>query len=269
MQRRDGRLLEEIRKPHILYEVYRHAAGSTLFSLGNTTVLCSVILQHGVPSFLKGKQVGWLTAEYAMLPASTQARIVRDSSSGKRNGRAIEISRLIGRVFRSIMNLAQLGEYTITIDCDVLHADGGTRTAAINGAYAALIAAQSRWLHEGVIKEPIVREDIAAISVGVVDAAVMVDLTYAEDSVAQADCNFILTRSGKVIEMQSSSEREPMSWEQIACAQMLAQQGIQQLFTWVDAQHGKRTFADVIAYGAEKPHALLPGERPVRECTAS
>jgi ribonuclease PH len=257
MQRRDGRSGDEIRKPRVIYDVYRHAAGSTLFSLGNTTVLCSVMLQHGVPPFLKGKQVGWLTAEYGMLPASTQVRMVRDSSSGKRNGRAIEISRLIGRALRSVVRVAGLGEYTIAIDCDVLHADGGTRTAAINGAYLALRAAQTRWLRDGIIKEPIIREEIAAISVGVVNESIMLDLTYAEDSSAQADCNFVLTRSGKVIEIQSSSEREPMSWEHMMRVQVLAQQGIEQLFTWLDGQQESSTFTEIVSRASDERCTML------------
>jgi len=247
MQRIDGRLPEEIRKSRVLYDVYRYAPGSTLFSWGDTTVLSAVTLQAGVPSFLKGKHAGWLTAEYAMLPAATHVRMTRDSSAVKRNGRGIEISRLIGRVLRSVINLSHLGENTITIDCDVLHADGGTRTAAINGAFLALRAAQARWLRNGTIKAPLLREDIAAISVGVVDSEVMIDLTYAEDSAAQADCNFVLTRSGKVIEIHNSSEREPLLWEQVIRAQTLAQQGIQHFFAMLDEQHATISFLEMLS----------------------
>jgi ribonuclease PH len=198
--------------------------------MGNTKVLASVNLQNGVPQFLKGTNRGWLTAEYAMLPSSTRGRTVRESSQQRRNARSIEISRLIGRSLRCAVDLNSIGERTIFIDCDVLQADGGTRTAGITAANIALEVAVERWLQSGKIKKNILVESIAAISVGVVDGKIYLDLSQYEDNAAEVDFNFVLTRSGKVIEIQGTSEKIPLSWENFDQIKQYALEGVEELF---------------------------------------
>lgn len=227
---------QEVRPIRVAYDIYPNAAGSVLFEMGKTRVLCSVVMQPGVPHFLRGKKSGWLTAEYSLLPASTPDRVGREATTGRRSGRTVEISRLIGRSLRSVVNLDVLGESTIYIDCDVLQADGGTRSASITAACLALKVAEQRWHHKGIITEPILTDDIAGISVGVIDDAVVLDLNFNEDIMASGDFNFVMTRSGKVVEIQGTAEREPIEWEtyQEVCA--VAWKGMQQLFTFFD-QH--------------------------------
>src|ERR1700733_6301212 len=181
----------ELRPLKVAYDIYSYTPGSVLFEMGNTKILCSVTLQNSVPHFLRGKRRGWLTAEYALLPASTPIRTVREVSANKRNGRTIEISRLIGRSLRSVADLAVLGESTIFIDCDVLQADGGTRTACITGAYLALKAAVVRWLEKGIIHQSLLKDELGAVSVGIADDLTLLDLDFIEDSTTFADFNFV------------------------------------------------------------------------------
>ena len=228
-QRKDGRQPDHLRIINVSFNTFGYAAGSVLFELGNTKVLCSVSLQNGVPHFLKGKKTGWLTAEYAMLPTSTMNRMVREISSMRRNGRSVEISRLIGRSLRTIVDLDILGERTIYIDCDVLQADGGTRTACITGACLALRAAVDYWLENRVIKETIITDTLAAVSVGVVNGVPLLDLNYQEDSNADADFNFVITKSNKIVEIQGASEGATVSWEQFERARELAVTGVREL----------------------------------------
>lgn len=228
------RLHDQLRPLKITYDVFSYAAGSTLFEIGNTKVLCAVTLQQGVPHFLRGKKTGWLTAEYSLLPAATPIRTVREITANKRSGRTIEISRLIGRALRSVVNLDQLGEHTIFIDCDVLQADGGTRTACITGAYLALKSAIAKWMHKGILAKSILIDELAAISVGINQDIVLLDLDFMEDSVTEADFNFVLTRSGKVVELQGSAEGFPLTWEHYESMRFLAIKGIQELFTFFD-----------------------------------
>ncbi len=232
--RTDGRPTDQIRRVRITHDVFEYAAGSVLFEMGKTKVLCAVTIQNGVPLFLRGKNTGWLTAEYALMPASTTTRSQRDKIHMRPNGRSVEIARLIGRSLRSIVDLSQLGERTITIDCDVLQADGGTRTAAITGAHLALRMAQRRWLQSKTILQPLLRETIAAISVGVVNNKPLLDLDYAEDSNASADFNFVITQSNKIIEMQGCAEQEPLSWGLFDQMRVLASSGVNQLFDYID-----------------------------------
>lgn len=232
--RANNRRNDQIRSLKVTYDVLAYASGSVLFEMGNTKVLCAVTRQQGVPHFLKGKKSGWLTAEYALLPASTPLRTVRDSTSSKRNGRTIEISRLIGRSLRSIVKLDKVGENTIFIDCDVLQADGGTRTASITGAFLALRAASSKWLSEGLISESIISDEVAAISVGINAGQPLLDIDFAEDSTTDADFNFVLTRSGKIIEIQGSSEKSPISWDQYDQMKDYAILGINQIYNFFD-----------------------------------
>ncbi len=232
--RAGGRSSEDLRPLKVTYDVCEYAAGSVLFELGRTRVLCAVTLQSGVPHFLRGKRRGWLTAEYALLPVSTPIRTVREVTSNKRNGRTIEISRLIGRTLRSVVDLQAFGEQTVFIDCDVLQADGGTRTACITGAFLALRAAELNWKLRGMISSSFIRDDLAAISVGVNGESILLDMDFAEDSAIDADFNFVLTRSGGLVEMQGTSERQPVAWDSFELARTAALKGAQDLFEFYD-----------------------------------
>ncbi|HLW72595.1 MAG TPA: ribonuclease PH [Candidatus Babeliales bacterium] len=232
--RNDKRTPDQLRPVSFSRGIYEFAAGSFLFEMGKTKVLCAVSLQNGVPQFLRGKGTGWLTAEYALLPTSTMTRTQRDSMLVRKDGRAVEIARFIGRCFRSIVDLSTIGERTITIDCDVLQADGGTRTAAITGSFLSLAMAQEKWLQTRVITKPIIKEKITAVSVGVVNDNVLLDLNYEEDSAATADFNFVITQTDKIIEMQGGAESAPLSWEMFEQVRVMARHGAQQLFTFYD-----------------------------------
>jgi len=229
MIRAGGRSPNQLREVKITYDVYEYAAGSVLFEIGKTRVLCAVNLQQGVPAFLKGQKTGWLTAEYSMLPASTTIRTVRDDASGRRNGRAVEISRLIGRSLRSVVDLSFLGERTIVVDCDVLQADGGTRAASITGACLALARAVEHWIELKIIKETLLTDRLTAISVGITQGTALLDVDFAEDSTLDADFNFVFNAAGDIIEMQGSAERAAVSWPQFEAMRLLASQGAQQL----------------------------------------
>src|SRR5579863_6169062 len=238
--RNDKRTPDQLRPVSFSRGVFGFAPGSVLFEMGETKVLCSVSLQNGVPQFLRGKGTGWLTAEYALLPMATAQRTQRESSQASKNGRSVEIARFIGRCFRSIVDVSTIGERTIHIDCDVLQADGGTRTAAISGAFLALQMAQEHWLKSRVIVQPIIKDSIAAVSVGVVDDNVLLDLNYEEDSVATADFNFVITQSDKIVEMQGGAETAPLSWDVFERVRAMAQHGAQQLFFAYGDHAGKK-----------------------------
>lgn len=236
IERVDGRRSDEFRRLSVNYDACEFAAGSVVFHMGRTKVLCSVNIQQGVPPFLRGKQRGWLTAEYAMLPAATPTRSMREACASQRSGRSVEISRLIGRVLRSIIRFDALGENTIVVDCDVLQADGGTRIACINGAYLALCKAVNRWLDQGIIKENIILDSLAGISLGIVDDRPLIDLTYEEDVRAQGDFNIVVTRSGKLIEVQGTAEQRPLSMHEFNQLLEYAQKGAQHIFNLFDEQ---------------------------------
>jgi ribonuclease PH len=204
--RADGRGPLDTRPMQILPGYLDHAEGSCLVTAGATRVLCAVSLEDRVPDFLKGKGRGWLTAEYAMLPRSTHTRSQRESTRGKIGGRTHEIQRLIGRSLRAVVDLEKLGERTLTVDCDVLQADGGTRTTAINGAYVAVAQAVAKLVDAGILTEMPLREPVAAISVGIVGRELLVDLAYTEDSRAEVDANFVMTGSGGIVEVQGTAE---------------------------------------------------------------
>ncbi len=225
-ERIDGRQFNQVRPIKVTYGVYGNAQGSTLFEMGNTKVLCSVMLQDGVPHFLRGSGKGWMTAEYTLLPASTLTRTPRDASTMRSNSRSIEISRLIGRSLRSVVDLKRLGEKTIYIDCDVLQADGGTRTAAISGAYCALNHAFQEWVARGLFPESLITESLSAVSVGWMNNGPLLDINYSEDAKVEADFNFVMTGSGKVVEIQGATEAAPLSWESVVAMKVLASEGI-------------------------------------------
>jgi ribonuclease PH len=216
MTRSYGRKSSDIRPIRITTGVQRHAEGSVLFEMGETKVICAASIEERVPPFLKGKGSGWVTAEYAMLPRSTNTRVAREGRGGKVQGRTQEIQRLIGRSLRSVTELALLGERTVTVDCDVLQADGGTRTASINGAWIALVQACGRLRRDGRIAADPVREAVAAVSVGIVGGRLLVDLDYGEDSTAEVDMNVVLTASGKLVEVQGTAEGTPFSREELS-----------------------------------------------------
>lgn len=225
-------LSDHIRTLKAQFNIFEYAPGSILLELGKTKILCSVTMEQGVPNFLKGSGKGWLTAEYSMLPASTQKRIKRDPN--KLNGRSIEISRLIGRSIRPVCDLSALGENTLHIDCDVLQADGGTRTASIIAAYLALRQAEKNLLILGKINSTILKNEIAAISTGICEGNFVLDLDFAQDSKAEIDLNFVLTRDGKLIELQGTAEGEPVSWQNFDKLRDLAQKGATQIFSFYD-----------------------------------
>ena len=209
--RAGGRRALDLRPIRVTPGVQRHAEGSVLYEMGETKVVCAASIEARVPPFLKGSGRGWVTAEYAMLPRSTTTRVQREGRGGKVQGRTQEIQRLIGRSLRAVVDFDPLGERTVTIDCDVLQADGGTRTASINGAWIALWQACARLAGDGTIAVNPVREPVAAVSVGMAGGRILVDLDYAEDSSAEVDMNVVMTGSGKLIEVQGTAEGAPFS----------------------------------------------------------
>jgi len=228
--RLDGRRYDEIRKVEIRRKFLKNPPGSVLISLGETKVLCTATIEEKVPQFLENTGKGWITAEYSLLPGSTHTRTRREASVGKISGRTQEIQRLIGRSLRSVADLFLLGERTIWIDCDVLQADGGTRTASITGAYVALGDAVSFLLSKKVININPIKDQVAAISVGIVDGKKCLDLTYQEDSNADVDMNVVMTKSGKLVEIQATAEKKPFSKSDLDKLLLLASKGIFHLF---------------------------------------
>ena len=224
--RTDGRAPNELRSVKITPGFLAYAEGSVLIEMGNTRVICAASLEERVPPFLRNTGQGWLTAEYAMLPRSTQTRTARETGRGGASGRTHEIQRLIGRSLRAVADMKALGERTLTIDCDVLQADGGTRTAAITGAYVAFAIAGRRLLKSGKISRSVVLNQVAAVSVGIVDKVPLLDLKYDEDSRAEVDMNVVCTGDGRFIEVQGTAEREPFSREQMDELLALATRGI-------------------------------------------
>jgi ribonuclease PH len=252
-KRHDERSYDQLRHIKSTYNVFEYASGSLLLEVGKTKVLCAVTLQNSVPPFLRGKNEGWLTAEYSLLPASTLTRTPRESSLMRKNGRSVEISRFIGRALRTAIDFKALGERTITIDCDVLQADGGTRTACITGAYQALKKAQQRWLKSKIIMQPILQEEIAALSVGILNNEVILDPDYEEDCHMMADYNFVLTKSGKVIEILGGAEKEAVSWQLFEQASVCAREGVSKLFAFFDEQNKQNKGRVSAKDGVQKP----------------
>lgn len=228
-ERTDARAPDELRAVKITPGYLSYAEGSVLMEMGQTRVICSASIEDRVPPFLRNTGHGWVTAEYAMLPRSTLQRKQRETGRGGPSGRTHEIQRLIGRSLRAITDMKILGERTITLDCDVLQADGGTRTAAITGSYVALALASKRLLRAGRIARSLVTNQVAAISVGLVDNTPLLDLKYDEDSRADVDMNVICTGDGRFIEIQGTAEREPFTREQMDYLLNLATRGIENL----------------------------------------
>ena len=228
-QRSGDRAADELRPTTIEPGFVATATGSALISCGGTRVICTASVQESVPRWMAGKGRGWLTAEYGMLPASTGDRKARDVTKGRPDGRTVEIQRLIGRSLRGIVDFAALGERTIYVDCDVLTADGGTRCASITGAYVALHLACTRMLDEGLLERLPLTQSIAAVSCGVVDGVVLLDLDYGEDSTAEVDANVVMTGEGGLVEVQATAERTPLSRAHLDELLALAEGGITSL----------------------------------------
>ena len=228
--RRDGRGAESLREIRITRQFLKHAEGAVLVEFGDTRVICTASVEESVPPFLRGKGGGWVTAEYAMLPRATHTRSSRESAKGKIGGRTHEIQRLIGRSLRAVTDLTLLGERSILIDCDVIQADGGTRTASITGAYVALVDAVNWLVGKGVLSRFPLKEAVAAVSVGIVSGGPVLDLDYLEDSSAEVDMNIVMTSSGRFVEVQGTAEGTPFTVAEMDAMRDLAQQGIRQLF---------------------------------------
>ena len=229
MIRKDGRANNELRPVKITTGFQPYAEGSALITLGNTKVICAISLENRVPAFLKGKGRGWITAEYGMLPRSTTTRISREDS--RNGGRTREIQRLIGRSLRAVVDLDALGEHMLMVDCDVLQADGGTRTAAITGSYVALVQALNTLKAKEIISSNPIKSAVAATSVGVVAGEELLDLCYDEDSWAEVDFNVVMTSEGKFVEVQGTAEENPFTKQTIDTVLALAEKGINHLFT--------------------------------------
>ena len=219
----------KLRDIEIIKNYLKHPEGSCLISVGDTKVICTATIEEKVPFWLKGKSKGWISAEYSLLPRSTHTRVSREAVRGKQSGRTVEIQRLIGRALRSVVDLTKLGERVVTIDCDVIQADGGTRCAAITGGFVALELAINKLLESGKIEENPIKENIAAVSVGIVNEEFVLDLDYELDSNADVDMNIVMTESGKFVEVQGTGEEYTFTEEQLAGMISLAKAGIKTL----------------------------------------
>ncbi|MGB5217498.1 MAG: ribonuclease PH [Smithella sp.] len=228
-KRKSGRKYNELRPIKITGHYLKNAAGSVLVEFGNTKVICAASLDEKSAPFLRNTGKGWLTAEYSMLPMSTHTRTAREAARGKLGGRTHEIQRMIGRSLRAVTDLNAFGERTIYIDCDVIQADGGTRTASVTGAFVALVDLFKKMREEGMIKELPVRDFLSAVSVGIIDHQIMLDLEYEEDSRAEVDMNFVMTGSGHFIEVQGTAEQIPFSREQMLKMTDMAESGIKKI----------------------------------------
>lgn len=229
MERKDGRKVDELRKVNFVKDFTKYAEGSVLIECGNTKVICNATVEEKVPPFKKDSGEGWVTAEYSMLPRATATRNSRDISKLKQNQRSVEIQRLIGRALRAAVDFKLLGERTITIDCDVIQADGGTRTASITGGFAALAIACKRLVESGVLEQNPIKTSVSAISVGIVDGVPMLDLCYEEDSRADVDMNIIMTGEGNFVEVQGTGENGTFSMEELVKLVDLARKGNEEL----------------------------------------
>ena len=237
--RSDGRALDELRTVSITRDFTCHAEGSVLIEFGKTKVICNASIEAGVPSFLRGKDTGWITAEYGMLPRSTGSRMQREAAQRKQGGRTMEIQRLIGRSLRSIIDMDLLGENTVVVDCDVIQADGGTRTASITGGCLALNDAINKALTDGLITKNPIKEMIASVSVGIHDCNALLDLNYLEDSTAETDMNVVMDDKNNFIEIQGTSEKRPFTYQELESMLVLAKKGITELFKYQKEVLGK------------------------------
>ena len=233
MIRHDGRKAKELRKIKIETNVYKHPEGSVVISFGDTQVICSATIEEKVPPFLRGEGTGWVTAEYSMLPRATNTRNIRESAKGKLSGRTMEIQRLIGRSLRAVIDLKKLGERSIVVDCDVVQADGGTRTASITGAFVAMKIAIDKMLQKGILEENPIKEYLAAVSAGILsDGNCVLDLDYVEDSAAAVDMNLVMTESGNFVELQGTGEEATFSGDELNALLFYGKTGIEHLIAY-------------------------------------
>ena len=232
MARKQKRQNDELRKIEIIPGFLLYPAGSVLISFGRTRVICSATIEEKVPPFLKDQGLGWVTAEYAMLPAATGSRNMRESVKGKQQGRSVEIQRLIGRALRAVVDRRILGERSILIDCDVIQADGGTRTASITGAFVALSLAVDQLMRERAIRQTPILSQVAAVSVGIVNGEILLDLDYSEDSSADVDMNIVATSEGRLVEVQGTAEGDPFSREEMDKMLDVGLKGIEELMAF-------------------------------------
>tara|TARA_B100001989_G_scaffold249700_1_gene225488 strand:+ start:4395 stop:5114 length:720 start_codon:yes stop_codon:yes gene_type:complete len=229
MTRPSGRAPNELRSIEIEMNVSKHAEGSCMVKFGDTHVLCTASVEERIPRWMKDSGKGWVTAEYGMLPRSTGSRMDREAARGKQSGRTQEIQRLIGRALRAVVDFEKMGERQIRIDCDVIQADGGTRTAAITGGYVALYQAMQHLVKIGALEEVAIKDEVSAISCGIFEGTPVLDLDYAEDSEAETDANFVLTGKGGIVEIQGTAEKEPFSEEEFQALMNLAKQGCKEI----------------------------------------
>ena len=229
MTRPSGRAPNELRKIEIITDVSKHAEGSCMVKFGDTHVLCTATIEESVPGWMKNKGTGWMTAEYGMLPRSTDKRMDREAAKGKQTGRTQEIQRLIGRALRAAINMEKMGERQIRLDCDVIQADGGTRTAAITGSFVAAHLAFQHLQNIGLLKELPIKDTVSAISCGIYNGVPVLDLDYIEDSNAETDANFVLTGGCGIVEIQGTAEKEPFTEEQLSELMALAKKGCQEI----------------------------------------
>lgn len=241
--RSDNRALDQMRPVKLTPDFIRTAEGSCLIEIGNTRVICTATIEESVPNWMRNAGKGWITSEYGMLPRSTLTRTARESSRGRVGGRTHEIQRLIGRSMRAVVDLAALGERTVWMDCDVIQADGGTRTASITGAFVALASAMLKLVEAGTLKRIPLRDYVAATSVGIVDGAVMLDLAYEEDSRAEVDMNLVITGKGRFVEVQATAEQQPFTDDQFAQMTALARRGCGELVAMQKAVLGGLSLA--------------------------
>lgn len=225
----DGRNEDQLRPIQITPNVNKFAEGSVMIEVGDTKVLCTATVEDRLPPFMRGGGKGWVTAEYSMLPRATETRNIRESSKGKLGGRTMEIQRLIGRALRSVVELEKLGERSIWLDCDVIQADGGTRTAAITGAFVAMVLAMGKLKEQGMLEHIPVRDFLAATSVGILEGTAILDLSYAEDSQVQVDMNIVQTGAGKFVELQGTGEEAPFTSEELEQMLSLGRKGIKEI----------------------------------------
>jgi len=229
MPRQDGRKNNELRKIKIARNYIKYAEGSCLIEFGDTKVITTATIEQSVPPFLKGKGVGWVSAEYGMIPRSCKTRVQREAAKGKVAGRTYEIQRLIGRSLRTVVDMKKLGERTIWMDCDVIQADGGTRCASVTGSFISLILALEKMRKDGILEDIPVSDYVAAVSVGMAGGSLILDLDYNEDSIAEVDMNVIMTGNGRYIEIQGTAEREPFKKEEMDKLLALAGKGIEEI----------------------------------------
>lgn len=227
--RMNGRRKDQLRNITITKDYIKHPEGSVLIEMGDTKVICTATIEERVPPFMRGEGKGWITAEYSMLPRATQTRNQREAVRGKLGGRTMEIQRLIGRALRSVVDLEKLGERTVILDCDVIQADGGTRTASISGAFVAMVDALSKLIESGSLSELPITDWLAAVSVGIVDGEAVLDLNYEEDSTAKVDMNIVMTGNGRYVEVQGTGEESPFTHEELMALLSVAKKGIEEI----------------------------------------